>query len=671
MFENNLLLCRFFLASIIWCSFFALISPPSIVNADPYSKEDSVQLLDPIVVSATKTPVPLTQTTSAVEIFTEEDFKIRKIRFAVDALRLSQGTAIFTQGGPGTVAELKIRGGNARQTLVLIDGAIVNSGTLGTFNFAHLTVDNIEKIEILRGPQSLGWGADATSGVVNITTKRGQGPIRGSAFLEYGSFNSLTEGGSLSGQIGKFDFSFALSRWDSSGFSAINHRRGASERDSYRNWQASSRVGINFTDDGRLDFNFRWVNGDKNIDSPSGPSDVIKARNDIKQFIFSGIYDQKITNWWSHVLTLSRSQEATPFNTGISQRNLSTGIVSVPFPFEDETRVLANRIESQHNFKITKQALFTAGYQFREQQGENDTGLSNTIISSHGGFAQIQLNFLERVFATAGVRHDKFNTFGDVTTYRVTGGYVHKETDTKVRGSYATGFRAPTINELFAPNFGNSSLQPEKVRSFDFGLDQFVFNKRVKISVGYFWNRFSNLIETIQNAAICGTGSFGVNFCPVNVSSAKTQGWETALRILIVQNKPFFKRLELQGQYTLTSTRNINSGRRLGRWPVDQASLRVFYQPIDPMNIIIDFRFVGSQFNLPSTAQNNTQRVGSFEVVNLTVNYDWTKNVQAYLRAENIFDENYEEILFFGTPGRSIYGGVRLTFDVPFGSNTN
>ena len=251
---------------------------PLTLHAASDPDQEDIQQLDTVFVSATKTPTPVSQLTSAGEVFTAEDIEIRQIRTVVDALRLSQGTAVFSNGGPGTSANVRIRGGNARQTLVLIDGAIMNSGTLGSYNFSNLTTDNIEKIEILRGAQSSLWGADATGGVINITTKRGKGPVQTGAFVEYGSFNTLREGGTLSGQKGILDFSMALSRLDTSGISAINTRRGATERDSFRNWQASSRLGVNLPKDGRFDFNFRWLNSDTQIDSSFGPSDVIKAR---------------------------------------------------------------------------------------------------------------------------------------------------------------------------------------------------------------------------------------------------------------------------------------------------------------------------------------------------------------------------------------------------------
>ena len=646
------------------CLLLHVLFIPAVAFGESSTTSSDVQVLEPVVVSATKTPVPLRQVTSAVEVLTEEDLKRRQVKTLAEVLRLTQGTAVLQNGGPGGSTAVRIRGGSSEQTLVLIDGAIMNSATLGSFNFAHLTTDNIEKIEIVRGAQSTLWGADAMGGVINITTKRGKGSPKAGAFFEYGSFNTLREGGNVSGSKGPVDYSFALSRWDTTGISQINYRRGATERDAYRNWQASARLGMVLPSDGRLDFNFRWWNGSLNIDSSAGPSDVLNAKSDSRQFTYGGTYQQPLTDWWNHSLTLSRSQEASLFDPGTLQRNLTTGMTRTPFGDPNETRVVANRIESQHNFRVNQYVTLTAGYQFREQLGENDAGISEKIVSSHAGFGQMQLNLFDRFFATAGVRHDAYNAFGDATTYRITGGYLVNQTNTKIRGSYATGFRAPAINELYWPGFGNPDLQPEENQSLDVGVDQTFLAGRVTMSGGYFWNRYRDLIQTIQSEPICGTGSFGVNFCPVNVASASTQGWEGMVNIVVAQERPWVKRLELKGQYTMTLTRDLMSGARLRRWPVDQASLSLFYQPMDSVNTILDFRYVGKQYN----GAGNTQPVGSFEVVNLAVNYDFSDRFQAYVRVDNLFDEAYEEILYYGTPGRSVFGGIRANFDLPFGA---
>ena len=220
-----------------------------------------------VIVSATKTPLPVSQVTSAVEVITGEELEHKKIKSVIDALRLAQGVAAFSTGGPGTNATVRIRGAQSNHTLVILDGTIMNSPTTGEFDFANLTADNIERIEILRGAQSMLWGADAIGGVINIITKKGEGKPTVSAFAEYGSFATLHEGFQVSGANGPFDFSGSLNRWDTSSFSAVDYRRGAFERDGFHNWQGSGKLGVALPRDGRFEFAVRWWNSDVSLDN--------------------------------------------------------------------------------------------------------------------------------------------------------------------------------------------------------------------------------------------------------------------------------------------------------------------------------------------------------------------------------------------------------------------
>lgn len=641
--------------ALVWGAWLGVV----IAQAEPGRESESVQPLDPVVVTATKTPVPLRQVTSAIQVITAEELEKQQIKTVADALRLSQGLAVFSSGGPGTEVTVRMRGGSPSQTLVLIDGAIVNSTTLGYYSFANLTTDNIERIEILRGPQSMLWGADAMGGVINVITKQGRGPLKASVFSEYGSFQTIREGGQVSGRKGPVDVAMSLSRWDSTGFSVANYRRGAAERDSFRNWQASSKVGLTLPHEGRLEVAFRWLNSDVQLDNISNPPrDVFGAKSRDQQFVYGGSYDQRFTPWWSQKITLARNQDSNFFYPGTRQRNLLTGALTVPVGGPNETRVLTNRIEAQENFQIAKPLLLSTGYQFRKQQGENDTGLSNKTITSNAGFVEAQLKAWDRVFATAGVRQDSYNTFGDATTYRATGGYLFTETDTKVRGSYATGSRAPTINDLFFPNFGNPNLRPEKSRGADIGVDQRFLGDRVRLSGGYFWNRFQNLILNSNNDSACAPFSTFLS-CPRNIGAAVSKGWEASAAMALVRDLPFLKNLELQGQYTNTLTRDVSNSRRLSRWPVDQWSALLTYQPIESLVTTLAVRYVGSRFN----DLQNQQSMRAFDVWAFTAAYDVTKYVQAYTRVENLFDEKYEELLNAGTAVRSIYVGVRVKYD--------
>jgi vitamin B12 transporter len=641
--------------------------------------EEPIEVKD-VIVSATKTPLPVSQVTSAVEVITGEEMQQKKLKTVVDALRLSPGLAVFQSGGFGTEASVRIRGAQPRHTLVLIDGTIVNSPTTGAYDFANLTAENIDRIEILRGAQSMLWGSDAIGGVINIYTKRGTGAPTANAFIEYGSFATIREGTQASGSKGLFDFAVSLSRWDTSSFSAIDYRRGASERDGFHNWQGSGKLGVTLPKDGRLEFNVRWYDSHTNFDGFDGnsrPADIFGAKQTDRNLILSGSYVQPLTSWWTQRLTLARANERLLANSGSVGRSLDTGqlIAADPncgfptpgstcfFPFQTNLEILNHRLEWQHNFQVGKPLLLTAGYQFREELGDASgffgAAQPNRRLASNAGFAQAQVNLWDRLLLTGGVRQDSYNVFGDATTYRVTGGYLVKETGTKFRTSYATGFRAPTLNDLFFQGFGNPNLKPEKSKSFDAGIDQSLFEGRLQLNAGYFWNHYHNLIQFASvPSTLCPVSTFG--FCPINVAEAKSQGWELGFKATLM------KGLEAWGQYTYTLTRNfdkpenpLDGDKRLARWPIDQFSVGLAYRPIDPVRMTVDYRFVGARNN--DLTNTPGQKQGSFGVVNASVSYDVTKRMQVYGRVDNLLNQKYEEILFFGTPIRSVYGGLKVT----------
>jgi len=612
-----------------------------------FAEEPAPEVLEEVVVTATKTPVPVSQLTSAVEVIKGEELEEKKIKTVADALRLAQGVTVNSSGGPGTLTTVRIRGAESRHTLVVIDGVIVNDPTEGLFDFGNLTTENIERIEILRGSQSMVWGSDAIGGVINIITKKGVGKPTASVFSEYGSFATTREGARTSGAQGPFDYSVSATKWDSSSFSAINYKRGATERDGYHNFQLSSRLGATLPKDGRLDLQVRWWKSHFDFDNFDflGPADGFGSKTTDNFLILSAIYDQPITSWWSQKLTIGSGADHRFSTTGGAEQSLTTGLVGpVTFPFTSDVKTHNHRIEWQHNFQIGKPLLVTAGYQFREDLAENpDFGVGNEkkMLSSHAGFAQAQVNVLDRVLFTGGFRQDSYNVFGAATTYRATGGYLVHETGTKLRGSYGTGFRAPTIDFLFFTPSNNPNLKPEKSRSMDVGVDQKLFHDKLLLSAGYFWNRFRDLIQSPPPT-----------FIPQNIGNAGIKGWEAGVQYSV------FKNLDLRGQYTRTLTRNLDNGLRLSQRPVDQASAGLSYQPFDPLRVNVDYRFFGGRVN----DVNNTQKMPSFDVVNVSATYDVTKQWQIFGRVDNLFNKDYEEVLFFGTPIRSVFAGVKYTY---------
>ncbi len=195
----------------------------------------------------------------------------------------------------------------------------------------------------------------------------------------------------------------------------------------------------------------------------------------------------------------------------------------------------------------------------------------------------------------------------------------------------------------------------------DIGVDQYLFNNRVTLSGGYFWNRFRDMIVAQQTVDVCGVTGVTVNSCAQNIGTVVTKGWEASVKYAVVRDLPLVKSLDVQAQYTNTLTRNLSQqpGNRAPRTPVDQWSLIVSYQPIDPVRVNLEGRYVGSRFD----DVNNRQQMRAFDVWNLSATYDVTSRIQTYVRAENIFDERYEELMFYGTMGRSIFAGLRMNYD--------
>ena len=191
----------------------------------------------------------------------------------------------------------------------------------------------------------------------------------------------------------------------------------------------------------------------------------------------------------------------------------------------------------------------------------------------------------------------------------------------------------------------------------DIGVDQYFLSKSIKLSGGFFWNRYKDLIITVFDPVFCAPFS-SFDFCPKQVDQASTKGWEAGLSYTYSSDRPFLKGVIIQTQYTNTLTRDVNTATRLPRWPTDQWSMSIGYQPITPLWITLTGRYVGSRFN---TAEDQ-QQLRAFDVWSLATTFDVSKEVQVYFRAENLFNEKYEEVASAGIPIRSVFGGVRVAF---------
>jgi len=266
-------------------------------------------LLEPIVVTATRIEVPIKETASSVTIIDGKTIEAKHHRTVLEALREVPGLDIVQTGGAGGTTSAFLRGGNSNHTLVLIDGIQVNSPTTGAYDFSDLTTDNIERIEIIRGPQSTLYGSDAIGGVIHIITKKGKGAATSSVSFEGGSFGSYRETLRLSGSTEKGDYSFSAARFDTEGISRANEKNGNPEKDRYENTTFSSRIGFNLPHDARLEWTARLTDASSEIDGCCPPSDDPKALQNKRALATSLSLISPVTAWWDQKLQLSLQQD--------------------------------------------------------------------------------------------------------------------------------------------------------------------------------------------------------------------------------------------------------------------------------------------------------------------------------------------------------------------------
>ncbi len=584
-----------------------------------------------VVITATKTETALKDVASSVTIIKEEDIDRKKAKTVAEVLRDVPGIDVVQTGGPGGLTSVFMRGGNSNHTLVLIDGVQVNSPTAGLFDFANLTTDNIERIEIVRGAQSTLYGSDAIGGVINIITKRGKGAPAVNLSVEAGSFRSLRELIGITGTTRSLDYSLSVGRFDTDGFSSANEKNGNTEKDGYENTTISSRLGWNSFTSGRLELSMRYSDAEADQDgftfSPiDDPNFVQKDRS----MNLATRYSRPLTNWWNQHLQLSMNVEELK---GIDP---DPADIFNNFEFDTQRRL----VEWQHQLYIAETDIMTIGYEYEGQNGKVKDSFDRTITNS-ALYIQDQHQISDAFSQAVGVRADYNNRFGNEITYKAEAAYRIKESNTRFRAAYGTGFHGPTLNDLYFPGFGNPDLKPETSESIEGRIEQTFLSDRLSLQATYFYNRFENLIIFDSTT-----------FLPENIGEATSKGAEIGLQI-----RPF-KAVTLSTNYTLTDTENRENDKELPRRPRNKVSAILSISPIAPLNFDLELRHVGKRFDDSS----NINELDPYTLVNISGRLDVTKNVQVFARVENLFDEEYEEALGFGTAGFSAFGGVKISF---------
>lgn len=590
-----------------------------------HAADDTIQL-KPLSVTTTRTPTPLEDLPSSITIITAKEIKEKQYTQVLNLLREEVGMDVVQSGPLGGSTSVFLRGATSASTLVLVDGIQVNSNTTGAFNFANLTTDNVERIEIMRGPQSTLWGADAVGGVINIITKKGKGKPSHSFSFEGGSYGTFKESIHSSGAFEKFDYSLGVSRTDSDGFSSANVDRGNTEEDGYENSSFSTRLGYDFQEEGRVEFIGRYIRSLAQFDGFSFATLSLADggnRSTTDTYYVAVPIKKTFGGWWDVSINPNLSYDAS-FNNDPSFGN--SNILNRTYT-----------LDMQNNLELNKFYSIIFGADLQIQNGVNQESSLKKDLYTQGYFFQALFNYFDRFVFTGGFRHDINSVFADKTTYKIEAAYRLKETGTRIRATHSTGFRAPSVNDLIFPFFGNPDLKPEQVKSWEAGVDQKLFSDRIKVGVTYFESEFSDLIQFDLTSLIAQ-----------NIAEATSKGVETEIDL------KFLEDISLALRHTWNQTADGNDA-PLVRRAKHKFTATLQHNWKNKLNSLVSVRVRG-----PARGTTNT---GAFTTVRAALSYQVNKNLKLTARGENLFDEKYEEVFGFGTAGVSGYGGFTWTFN--------
>jgi vitamin B12 transporter len=608
--------------------------------------------LPPVFVTSTRTETPLQQVTTSASVITAKDIQDQQAETVLEALRNVPGLDVVQSGSRGTATSVFIRGSESDHVLVLIDGVEVNSTTLGAFNFAHLTTDNVERIEILRGAGGTLYGSQAIGGVINIITKKGQGPLEAGLSLEGGNGSTHRQTLSLRGGAGKLGYSFSAGRIESQGFHSVN--------DDYRNLAASARLDYQVTEDASLKGIFHFVKTDlglfnnNNFASQPDPN----AREATTQYLGKLEWEQKIFENWDYRISGSM------FKEHIKDSDDVDACTFFGFPCDSRTRDrFRPRIDTgefQTNYRFEDWSTTTFGVEYKRRSASTSGGIDKAIRNL-GYYLQEQFQFLDRrLIMIPGIRLDDNQSFGTAWTPSFSAAYLFRETGTKLKGGYAKGFKAPTLNELFfppgfgCPAFGNPNLGPERSWELNAGVEQTVLSERVKLGVTYFHREVQDLIE---GRPIPGN-PFGC-FRAENVGRARFDGVEWSLDIKLLTS------LTVNANYTYLDWDTADG--KLRRRPRHRGNVNLNYL-YENLNVNLSANVVGSRDDFRASSPFGDIRKPGYGIFDLASYYSlpWkvpgVKNLTLFGKIENLFNKKYEEVDGFRARPLNFLLGVRATF---------
>ncbi|MDH5479202.1 MAG: TonB-dependent vitamin B12 receptor [Nitrosomonas sp.] len=584
--------------------------------------------IEPVIVTATRTAQTANESLASVTVISRKDIERQQARSIQDLLRGAPGISIANNGGPGKNTSVFMRGTNSDHVLVMIDNIKVGSATTGTAAFQNIPIEQIERIEIVRGPRSSLYGSEAIGGVIHIFTRKGEGKAGVTPSFSFGggSYGSMNGSAGLSGRNKQGWFNLTASGQSTRGFNACTGKPfpgGAGcftnepDRDGYRNVAGSARAGYRFQNGLEVDASFMHSAGKTKFDGS------FVNKSEIEQQVLGGTMRYSLTDMWRASVIAGRSKENSDNFQGTT--------------FQSQFNTRRDNVTLLNDLTFGKNHLTTLGLDYQNDHVDSTTNYAVTSRNNWAIFGQHQAKFARHDIQLS-LRRDDNQQFGDRVTGGAGWGYPISD-NTRLTANFGSAYKAPTFNELYFPGFGNANLRPEESRSYELGVN----GKKD-------WGTWSlNIYETRIDNLIAFDASI---FAPSNINQARIRGLEAVINTQI-------KGWQVNGNLTFLDPENRSSGTNKGNILARRAE-QTFR--LDTNRIFFDKYTVGAMFLAEGERYDdlaNTRKLDSYTKFDLRAEYLINKNWRLQGRVENLFDKHYETASFFNQPGRNFFVTLR------------
>jgi vitamin B12 transporter len=602
-----------------------------------------------VVVSATRLPTPVAQIASSVTVITAADIERRQDRSLPDVLREVPGLSITQTGGAGGQTSLFMRGTNSNHVKLLVDGIDMAdpSTPTGAADISKLLAGDIAKVEVLRGPQGALYGSDAIGGVINIITKVGEGPLAINASAEGGSFDTFNQSASLSGSENGIHYSATVQHVlsGSTPVTPLNLLPPGQRRnnDFYDNVTATAKLGLDVTDNFDLGLVSRYYNS------------LGKFTGDAFDFATFASFPSP-TRTRVHVIDYqTRGTAHLALWDGRLDQTLGiaygSNIADTQDPDNGNSRQKGDRVKLdwQGNVFVARgQTLVLGAETYRDALHPGlSFGFPSILargVTTNAGYAEVQSDFGYGLYNSASIRFDDNSRFGSRTTWRVAPAWVIESTGTKLKATAGSGFKAPSLQQLYGTFGGNAALKAETSFGYDVGLEQGVFDGALTGGVTWFHNDIRNLITSGPAPA----------FLNINVGRARTQGVESFLAWRVAET------LTLRGDYTYTDAVDAGTKLALLRRPRHKASLEADWQATDALSLDATLLYVGPQIDGNRDFSIPRLKMPDVTTLDLAASYRLSENWSVFGRLENAFDTTYQSPDGFLRPGIGATAGLKV-----------